>query len=141
MRKLLLIILIALNYSCEPKVKNDSETLEKVFAMSNFDIEIRTSGCFHGSEDYFTVDKENDGYILKSKKTNKSHLISYAKMDSLKDFLKNKIGKEITGGCTSSEYIRIGTIFNSIDYAHRHCSGIEGTILKDLLNYRELLEE
>lgn len=81
---------MVLNYSCESIVKNDFNTLEKVFAMSDFDIEIIISGCFNESEYYFTVNKEHDGYILKSNKTKKSHLISYAKMDSLKDLLKNK---------------------------------------------------
>lgn len=141
MRKLILFICIVISYSCEPRIKNDSETLEKVFSMSNFDIEIRTSGCFHGSEEYFSVNKNKDGFLLKSKKTNKSHLVTITEMDSLKDFLKNKIGKEISGGCTSSEYIRIGTTFNSVDFKHRHCSGIEATIINDLLNYYELISE
>lgn len=139
MRIPILILLILLSFSCEPRIKNDTETLDKVFAMSDFDIEIQTSGCFHGSEEFFSVHKKDDGFLLKSKKTNRSHLIT--KMDSLKDFLKTKIGKETSGGCTSSQYIRIGSTFNSIDYAHRQCSGIEATLINDLLNYRELTSE
>lgn len=141
MRKLVLILLITLNYSCEPRITNDPETLEKVFAMSSFDIEIKSYGCFHGSEEKFSVNKKNDGFLLKSKRTNKSHLVLKSKMDSLKGFLKDRIGKETSGGCTLSEYLRIGTVLNSIDYEHRHCSGIEATIINDLLNYRELIYE
>ena len=109
--------------------------------MSNFDIEIRTSGCFHGSQEYFSVDKKKNGYLLKSKRTGKSHLVEIKKIDALKNYLKMKIGKEDFGGCTSSEYIRIGTLFNSIDYEHNHCSGIEATMINDLLNYYELVSD
>ena len=141
MKKLFLIILIALIYSCEPRIKNDVETFEKVFSMSDFDIEIQNWGCFGGSEEYFAVNKKDNEYILKSKRTGKSHLVSQVKMDSLKNYLKSKIGKEEYGGCTSSEYIRIGTHFNSIDYQHSFCSGIEATMINDLLNYYELISE
>ena len=109
--------------------------------MSDFDIEIQNWGCFGGSEDYFTVKKKNNEYLLKSNKTGKSHLITKVKMDSLKNYLKVKIGKDEYGGCTSSEYIRIGSFFNSIDYRHSFCSGNEATMINDLLNYYELISE
>lgn len=85
MKKLLLIILIASIYSCEPRINNDAETFEKVFSMSDFDIEIQNWGCFGGSKNYFTVKKKNNEYLLKSNKTGKSHLITKVKMDSLKN--------------------------------------------------------
>ncbi|WP_196888276.1 hypothetical protein [Aureivirga sp. CE67] len=59
----------------------------------------------------------------------------------MKSYLKTKIGKDDYGGCTSSEYIRIGSLFNSVDYEHSHCSGIEATMINDLLNYYELISE
>ncbi len=137
-----LILLIAVLFSCKPRIKNDSETLKKVFSMSDFNIEILNQGCLTGTSiDYFSVKKKDNGFILKSNKTSRSHFVSQINMDSLKNYLKTKIGKEVSGGCTSSEYIRIGTLFNSVDYEHRHCSGIEATIINDLLNYYELIYE
>ncbi|WMJ73750.1 hypothetical protein RCC89_11340 [Cytophagaceae bacterium ABcell3] len=141
MKKLFLIILLAFLYSCEPRIKNDTETFEKVFSMSEFDIEIQNWGCFGGTADYFTVKKKNNEYILKSKETGKSHLISQAKMDSLKNYLEAKIGKDEYGGCTSSEYIRVGSFFYSVDYHHSFCSGIEATMINNLLNYRKLISK
>ncbi|MGB3591919.1 MAG: hypothetical protein WBA16_09585 [Nonlabens sp.] len=141
MKKLFLLLLIALIYSCKPRIKNDVETFEKVFSMTNFDIEIQNWGCFGGSEEYFTVHKTNNEYLIKSKRTGKSHLVSQVKMNTLKDYLRSKIGKEEYGGCTSSEYIRIGSHFDSIDYQHRFCSGVNATIINDLLNYHELISK
>ncbi|WP_132065950.1 hypothetical protein [Aquimarina spinulae] len=141
MKKLILILIIGLIYSCKPRIKNNPETLEKVFAMSDFDIEIQNWGCFGGSEEHFNVTVKNNGFLLKSKRTGKSHLVSKIKMDSLKNYLKTKIGKENYGGCTSSEYIRIGSLFNSVDYQHSYCSGIEATMINDLLNYYELISK
>lgn len=141
MKKLTLLLILGIIYSCQPRIKNDSETLEKVFGMSDFDIEIQNWGCFGGSEEHFHVTLRNDGYLLKSKRTGKSHLVSKIKMDSLKNYLKTKIGKKDHGGCTSSEYIRIGSLFNSVDYRHNYCSGIEATMIDDLLNYYELISE
>ncbi|MGD1841052.1 MAG: hypothetical protein ACFB0B_09170 [Thermonemataceae bacterium] len=142
MKKLILALLIVgLISSCEPRIENNSETLDKVFAMSNFDIEIQNWGCFGGSEEHFTVQLKNDGYLLQSKRTGKSHLLTKNKMDSLKNYLKTKIGKEDYGGCTSSEYIRLGSVFNSVDYEHNHCGGIEATRINDLLNYHELISD
>ena len=139
MKKLFLIISIGLIYSCLPGIKNNPETLEKVFSMSDFDIQ--NWGCFGGSEEYFSVSRKNDEYLLKSKRTGRSHWVPNVKMDSLKDYLKTKIGKEDYGGCTSSEYIRIGSLFNSIDYKHSFCSGVEATMINDLLNYHDLIHE
>lgn len=142
MKKLIPILLaVGLISSCEPRIENNPETLDKVFAMSDFDIEIQTWGCFGGSEENFTVELKNDGYLLQSKRTGKSHLVEKFKMDSLKNYLKTKIGKEDYGGCTYSEYIRLGSQFNSVDYKHNHCSGIEATMINDLLNYYELISE
>ncbi|CAL2103843.1 conserved hypothetical protein [Tenacibaculum sp. 190130A14a] len=138
-KKLLLqTIAVILFYSCQPRIKNNTETLEKVFNMTSFQIEIKNWGCFHNSEEHFIVTLKSDEYLLKSKKTGESHMVSKVNMDSLKNYLKAKIGKEDYGGCSSSEYIRIGSLFNSIDYEHSHCSGIEATIINDLLNYSEL---
>lgn len=142
MKKLVLIILIAgISSSCEPRIDNTPETFDKVFAMTDFDIEIQNWGCFGGSVEHFTVELKNDGYLLLSERTGKSHIVSKIKMDSLKRYLKTKIGKKDYGGCTSSQYIRMGSLFNSVDYEHSYCSGIEATIIDDLLNYYELISE
>lgn len=137
------IILILLTFgfisSCSPRVENDLNTLDKIFAMSDFDIEIQHWGCFGRNKEHFTVKLNSNGYLLLSKRTGKSHLVTKIKMDSLKNYLKTKIGKEDYGGCTSSEYIRLGTLFNSVDYEHSHCNGIEATIINDLLNYCKLI--
>jgi len=142
MEKLISIILtIVLISSCQPRIENNPETLEIVFAMSDFDIEIQNWGCIGKSEENFVVELKNDGYLLKSKRTGKSHLVKKIKMDSLKNYLKTKIGKKDYGGCTSSEYVRIGSILNSVDFEHSHCSGIEATAINDILNYYELISK
>ncbi len=141
MKKLFLILVLELICSCQPRIENNSETLEKVFAMSDFDIKIQHWGCLGGSEEDFDVTLKNNGFLLESKKTGKNHLVSKIKMDSLKNYLKTKIGKEDYGGCTGHEYIRIGTVFNSIDYEHSHCDGTESTIINDLLGYHDLISE
>ena len=137
----MLILIIGLIFSCQPKIDNNPKTLEIIFAKSDFEIEIRNRGCFGGSEESFDVTLKNNGFLLKSKKTGKSRLVSKIKMDSLKKYLKTKIGKEDYGGCTGHEYIRVGTFFNSVDYEHSHCSGIEATMINDLLNYYDLISE
>lgn len=68
---ILLMLTVVMSTSCKPRIDNSPETLEKVFAMPDFDIEIRSSGCFGGSEDHFVVKLEDDGYLLKSKRTGK----------------------------------------------------------------------
>ena len=140
MKTFYLLLLIALNYSCEPRIINNAKNIENVFNRNNFEIEIQNWGCLGGRADYFTVIKKKNAFILKSKSTEKSHPVSKVKMDSLEMFLKSKIGKDEDGGCTAIKYIRVGTYFNSVDYQHNFCSGIESTILNDLLNYRELTE-
>ncbi|MBO0593970.1 hypothetical protein I2486_21430 [Cellulophaga sp. E16_2] len=110
--------------------------------MTDFDIEVQNEGCFGGSTDLFSVvKKENGFYYLKSNKTKKGHLVSGIKMNSLKNFLKTRIGKNEYGGCTVRQYIRIGSRFNSIDYENSFCSGIEATIINDLLNYYSLISD
>lgn len=137
-----LALLITLLYSCQPRIKNDLKTLDKVFNMTEFDIEIIDHSCLTGSnKEYFSVKKIDSGFIIKSNKTSKSHFVQQVKMDTLKKFLKAKIDKEISGGCTSGQYIRIGTWINSIDYEHRHCGSKEARIINDLLNYYELINE
>ena len=140
MKKLLLLTLIAfLVNACQPRIVNTSENLNQIFAMSEFDIEIQNWGCFGGGIEHFQVELENDGYIIKSKSTGKSQLISKIKIDSLKNYLKTKIGMNEYGGCTTNEYIRVGTFWNSVDYRHSFCSGIESTMINDLLNYYTLV--
>lgn len=128
-------------YSCQPqpRINNDIETLEKVFSRSNFDIEIQHWGCFGGNSELFNVSKRENGYLLKSVRTRKGHLVSQNQIDSLKGYLRMKIGRGDEGGCTSSEYIRVGTMFNSVNYNHSHCSGIEAIMIQNLLNYEDLL--
>ncbi|MCE7992942.1 MAG: hypothetical protein HEP71_13215 [Roseivirga sp.] len=115
--------------------------MDKVFAKSAFDIEIQQWGCFGGSKEHFELTLEDDRYLLKSKSTGKSHLVSKTKIDSLKVYLKTRIGTKSNGGCTSSEYLRVGTLLHSVDYEHNYCDGMEATILNDLLNYHELIFE
>jgi hypothetical protein len=141
MKKLILILSIVSFYACKPIIKNNVRTLEKVFAMTEFEMEIQNWGCFGGSSELFSVKKENKNFLLKSLRTGKSHLVANDKMDSLKNYLKPRIGKEGNGGCTSSQHIRVGSFFNSVYYEHTHCSGMEATIINDLLNYRNLVLE
>lgn len=138
MKRLILGLSLVLLYSCEPEIKNDAETLEKIFSMSDFEIEIRHSGCFGDSKEHFSVVKKEEGFLLTSESSGKSHLIPKAKIDSLKNYLKPRIGKEDFGGCTTSEYIRVGTHFSAIDYQHSFCTGFASTIINDLLKYQDL---
>jgi len=140
MKKLILLLLISVLYSCQPRIDNNPETLEKVFAMSKFDIVIYSSGCFGGSRYKFSLAKQKDGYLLKSKTTGDSHLVSQSNMTELKQYLATKIGKDEYGGCTSKEYIWLGSFFHSVDYSHTYCGGKEATIFNELLNYKKLLE-
>ena len=141
MKKSCLIILISLLYSCQTSIDDNSSSFERVFAQSYIDIKIELRGCFHHAEEYFSAQKRDDGYLIKSKRTGRSHLISKLKMDSLKAFLKPRIGKDVNGGCSSSQYIRIGLPIDSIEYRHSYCMGTEARTINNLLNYRELIEE
>jgi len=136
--RLLIITLLLFFTACHPKIQNDVETLDKVFAMQNFDLQIINGGCFGTDEYLFKVSKTEKGYMLTSQKSEKSHLISEEKMKAFKAYLKPRIGTNAYGGCTSHFYIRVGTIFNSVEYTHSFCSGPEAFMCDSLLNYKAL---
>lgn len=139
MKKLYLIWLACAIVSCHPRIKNDQETLEKIFAMHRFDIEFHTQGSFGNGKERLTLTKKNDHYVLKSVSTGKEHRIETSTVDSLSNFLKPRIGKFLGGGCTIQSSVRVGTYWNSVDYHHSYCGGIEVTTLSDLLGFDELL--
>ena len=141
MKKLTLLLCCLGLLSCTPSPVNTPETLEKVFAKDEFEIEVHQVGCFFGGTESFTLELKPNGYLLQSDRTRKSHLVEASKIDSLKNFLKPRIGQEENGYCTLSQYIRIGTFFHSVDYMHNHCSGIEATFLNDFLKYEELITD
>ncbi|GEM_PF-2275542 len=141
MKRWVLILPLILSYSYQPRISNDLETLDKVFAKPEFDIEIQHRGCFGGSEDHFNITLTDNGYLLKYKKTGKSHLVSKKNIDSLKAYLKGRIGRTDNGFCTTSEYIRVGTFRNSVDYKHSHCPDRANDILNNILDYHALILE
>tara|TARA_R110002073_G_scaffold313380_3_gene485306 strand:+ start:16589 stop:17026 length:438 start_codon:yes stop_codon:yes gene_type:complete len=136
--KFLLIILSILFLSCEPRIKNNIDTLDKVFEKSEIDMQISNWGCFGGSDELFTLKKIDKGYLLKSKRTSKSLVLTNGKRDSLYHYMKNRMGKVNEYYCTSSQYIRIGDFFNSVDYKHNDCSE-EREMLNKILGYYELI--
>ena len=136
-RIIALLLVSFLIYSCKPRIKNDTATLEEVFQLSKLDVVIHVKGCFSNDKEYFILSKKGVDYILKSKKTNRSHPIPKFKIDSLKNYLKNNISKNDWGGCSISEYIRIGSFFNSIDYEDSSCNGV----IANLLDYDNLIKE
>ena len=135
---LFVIALLLFFTACNLRIQNDVEILDKVFTMQNFDIQIINSGCFGEDEYLFKVSKTENGYMLTSQKSEKSHLISEEKMKVFKAYLKPRIGTNAYGGCTAHFYIRVGTIFNSVEYTHSFCSGPEVFMLDSLLNYKAL---
>ncbi len=141
MKKLYIITLLALLYSCQSSIDSDNNSLERVFAQSYFDIRIENRGCFHHNITYLSAQKKEEGYLIKDKTTGRSHIISKDKIDSLKTFLKPRIGKNVNGGCSSSQFIRIGLPIDSIEYKHSYCMGVEARTMNNLLNYRELIGE
>jgi hypothetical protein len=142
MKNYIILLLILLINSCQikPRINNEIETLEKVFSRNKFDIEIQRWGCFGGNVELFNVSKDEKGYLLRSVRTKRSHVVFQNQIDSLKCYLKDKIGKYDEGICTYTESITIGTVFNSITYCHSRCSGIEATIIDDLLHYSDLIQ-
>lgn len=120
-------------------IKNDVDTLEKIFEKSEFNFEFEYAGCFGKTMEHFTVKKSEMGYLLRSERTKKSHKVSRDKMDSLKNYLKTKIGTKDLGNCTTITNVRIGTFFNSIDYTHSNCGGSEVPRIDDFLNYSDLI--
>jgi hypothetical protein len=137
MTKPILIFLVALLSSCEPMIKNDVDTLDEIFSNSEFNMKIESSGCFGGTEEDFTLERKSEGFVLTSESTKKSHLVPKIEMDSLKDYLKSKIGTKSLGNCTVTTYVRIGTFFNSIDFKHSYCGKSNG--VDKFLNYNDLI--
>ncbi|MGR7811842.1 hypothetical protein [Lacinutrix undariae] len=135
---LFVITLLLFFTACNPRIQNDEETLDKVFTMQNFDIQIINGGCFGEDEYLFDISKSNKGYTLTSQNSKKSHLISEDKFNAFKAYLKPRIGANAYGGCTAHFYIRVGTLFNSVEYTHSFCSGPEAFMLDSLLNYKAL---
>lgn len=109
--------------------------------MSDFDLQIMHLGCFGSSEENFTLDKADDGYLIESNSTGKSFLVPQTKMDSLKNYLKLNIGKTENGICTNHVYIRLGSFFNSIDCSYADCSFNSEHDIKRWINYSNLINE
>lgn len=138
-KKLLFIVLIPVLIACNPIINNNEQTLDQIFARSSFDIEIQSYGCFGGDTQLLHLTKEDNGYLVEVQSTGRSHLIAADKVDSLRLYLKPRIGKKEGAGCTTYENIRIGTLFSSVDYEHNYCSGKEATFMNDLLGYHQLV--
>ncbi|MGB1040098.1 MAG: hypothetical protein ACPGVD_04435 [Flavobacteriales bacterium] len=135
---LLVIIISIITLSCKPPVVNNSESIKNIFNLSSFRIEIENSGCFNKSRHTFTATKRKNGYNIKSNETEKSKLIPFLKMDSLKDFLvTRKLNKPLCK-CSTMEYIKLSNNEYSVDYSNRCCSGKEATFINDFLGYYEL---
>lgn len=127
--------------SCQPRIKNDIKTVDGIFKMSSFEIEIIHLGCFHYSKELLDISKTETTYLIKSRRTGKSNMLPQVKIDSLKEHLYTRIGKENYGGCTSGQYVRVGTFFSSVEYEHNYCTGLEAKMLNNLLNYYELIND
>ena len=118
-------------------IKNDVDTLDKIFRKSEFNMEIESTGCFGGTKEDFRLERNSKGFLLTSVSTKKSHVVPQNKMDSLKDYLKSRIGTKDLGNCTVTTYVRIGTFFNSIDFTHSDCGESSG--VDEFLNYLDLI--
>lgn len=51
MTKFFLIALVTLLCSCEPIIKNDVDTIEKIFKKSEFNMDIEYTCCFGGTKE------------------------------------------------------------------------------------------
>ena len=137
--KMILVAFIALiNFSCEPIIRNDQQTLNEIFNRQEFDIEIATTSCFSGGTELFRLFKKENGYLLVSMETGKNHVVPQVKIDSLKSFMSTRIGTYYNIGCTISEQVRIGSFLSSVDFKHSSCSG-EATAMNDFLDYYRLI--
>ncbi|MEM1135647.1 MAG: hypothetical protein AAGI07_07385 [Bacteroidota bacterium] len=132
------LVFVLILLSCKPKITNDTKTLNKVFAMNHFEIKIHQLRCMGGTREVFQFSKQEKYYLLTSKRTKKNHKINIAKIDSLNAYLSSKIGTVVYGNnsiSTSSEYMRFGDIFNSIDF---ELNDTAPNTVDALLNYSRL---
>lgn len=115
--KCFLIFLILLFSSCRPEPQNDKETLYKIFDSNSFDFEIQIQGCFAGSTNHFTLEKQKSGYLLTCKETHKSILLSdenrAAFMSLLGDLITTKGDRERS---TTYFRIRANNYFDAVEY-------------------------
>jgi len=136
LRSSLLIVLVILFASCEPNIQNDSETLNKVFAMEKFDLEINQSGCFGGETILFKVKQEDTIYKLTSSKSNEWISIHNDSVLSLKKFLSKRIGVNSKMFCTGRLEVRVGNWFNSVNFIDNSCRDWED--MNEIINFSSL---
>lgn len=138
MKPIYLILLLIL-VGCEPNIKNDQATLNTIFEMERFEIEIGVFGCFGGEMDIYELEKVDTRYKLTYIKSKKSIFITSEKVDSLKSFLKTRItAPEKLSLCTGSMYFRAGTRRNSIDFTDRSCG--DWDIINGIMHFSDVLD-
>jgi hypothetical protein len=98
-----LICVLAL-FSCKPEVQNDEETLNKIFASNSYQIKVQTCGCF-GCGTYTYVVKTNDKEVIIANSSGRQKIeVSSDSIESFKNFLSDRIGKNIKIGLSTSTY-------------------------------------
>jgi hypothetical protein len=138
-KKILYIILIFVFSGCQPNIRNDQKTLNKIFAMEKFDIEISRFGCFGGETDLFELKKVDTEYKLTYLKSKKSIYVKTDSVNSLKNFLKIRLKTpNWTALCTGSMYFRAGTHFNSMDFIDESCQ--DWDIINQIMNFSAVLK-
>ena len=143
MKKIIFILVILVFFGCnpkrwEPKIQNDQETLDKIFALENFNIEITRYGDFGGQTDNFELKKYEDNYLLISKETEKSNIIESAKFDSLKVYMSKRMGmKRKIDLCSLIFYVKAGDDISAVDYMDTSC-GEDWDILNGILKFTEI---
>ncbi len=118
MKKNLLLFLFILLSSCRPEPTNDGETLNKIVNSDSFNLEIQILGCFRGETDHFTLEKQEKGYLLTCKETNKSNFLSNENQAAFKSLLFKLITSNNKNENHNSGYFRIkaSTFFNAVEY-------------------------
>tara|TARA_R100001369_G_scaffold72658_1_gene100982 strand:- start:557 stop:988 length:432 start_codon:yes stop_codon:yes gene_type:complete len=128
--KLIVTLICALAlFGCTPEVKNDEKTLNRIFASNNYQIKVQTCGCF-GCGTYSYDVKVKDEKITIANSSGKQKIeVSRDSIEAFKNFMSERIGKNMKRGlCTSNYHFQVETNNSAITFTD------EGWYEWDVLN-------
>ena len=125
--------------ACQPTITNDIETVDYLFRLDEFEIEIGVYGCMGGRTDKFTMEKTENGHLFYSKKHAFKKLINRIETDSLKQFLNGLTQMDTTSLelCTGTTVFRAKSFSKGVEFVDNDCNE-KWELLQRILDFQEV---
>jgi hypothetical protein len=126
-------------FGCQPEISNDKKTIEYLFSLDKFEIEIEIIGCLAHRKEQFVIEKIKNEHIFYSKKYSFQNHINQEEIYALKQFLLEQIKTESKdlSLCTGKIRFKASSIIKGIELYDNDCSK-DWEILQKILNYQEV---